>query len=174
MHTSIQHIWQDLHQELQKFIQSKVKNTTVSEDILQEVFVKIQLKVHTLKDCSKLTSWVYQITRNTITDYFRKQKHSSFTSIEELELLAEEEEPLFEGLANCINGKINDLPDKYKEALLLTVFKDYSQKELAEYLGISYSGTKSRVQRAKEKVKGLVADCENVETDNSGNILRPF
>ncbi len=174
MHTSIQHIWQDLHQELQKFIQSKVKNTTVSEDILQEVFVKIQLKVHTLKDCSKLTSWVYQITRNTITDYFRKQKRSSFTSIEELELLAEEEEPFFEGLTNCINGKINELPDKYKEALLLTVFKDYSQKELAEYLGISYSGTKSRVQRAKEKVKGLVADCENVETDDSGNILRPF
>ncbi|MFK7907827.1 MAG: RNA polymerase sigma factor SigZ [Chitinophagales bacterium] len=171
MNTAIQDIWKDLHQELQKFIFGKVKDTSASEDILQEVFVKIQLKVHTLKDCTKLTSWVYQITRNTITDFFRKQKSNPHASIEELDLLAEEEEPLFEGLSNCINSKIGQLPDKYKEALLLTVFKDYSQKELAEYLGISYSGTKSRVQRAKEKLKDLVKDCDNVETDSLGNIV---
>lgn len=171
MSPAIQDIWKDLHQELQKFIFSKVKDIEVSEDILQEVFIKIQLKVHTLKDCSKLTSWIYQITRNTITDFFRKQKSNSHTSIDNLELPIEESEPLFEGLSNCINGKIGQLPDKYKEALLLTIFKDYSQKELAEYLGISYSGTKSRVQRAKEKLKGLVGDCENVETDSLGNIV---
>jgi len=43
--------------------------------------------------------------------------------------------------------------------------------ELADYLGISYSGAKSRVQRAKGQLKALVADCENVEIDSKGNII---
>ena len=169
MDNEIQKIWTDLHQELKKFIVSKVKDNDVSSDILQEVFLKIQLNIHTLKDCSKLTSWVYQITRNSISDYFRNKEQ--FESIENIDFPEQEAEPLFVELANCINGKINNLPDTYKEALLLTTLKDFSQVELAEYLGISYSGTKSRVQRGKEKLKELVAACKNVETDDFGNII---
>jgi RNA polymerase sigma-70 factor (ECF subfamily) len=169
MDKEIQNIWTDLHQELEKFILSKVKDKYLTKGILQDVFLKIQLNVHTLKDCSKLTSWVYQVTRNVISDYFRKT--NCFVSIETLDFPEQEEEPLFEALANCINSKINNLPKNYKEAILLTTLKDFSQVELAEHLGISYSGTKSRVQRGKEKLKELVADCKNVETDEFGNIV---
>ena len=84
MENEIQNIWKDLHQELQKFIFFKVKNKQISEDILQDVFLKIQLQVHTLKDSSKLTSWVYQITRNTILDHFRKENNLS--SIENIDI----------------------------------------------------------------------------------------
>jgi RNA polymerase sigma-70 factor (ECF subfamily) len=74
-------------------------------------------------------------------------------------------------LANCINSKIEHLPKHYQEVMLLTALKDYTQVELAAYLGISYSGTKSRVQRAKERLKALVAGCKNVEIDALGNII---
>ena len=46
----------------------------MTNDILQEVFLKIHLNLTKLKDQSKLSSWIYQITRNTINDYFRKHK----------------------------------------------------------------------------------------------------
>lgn len=167
MEKEIQNIWKDLHHELQKFIFSKVQNKQVSEDILQDVFVKIQLHVHTLKDSSKLTSWVYQITRNTILDYFRKDKN--IDSLENIDVIDDDADVDFSNLANCINSKINNLPDKYKEALLLTILKDFNQIELAEYLEISYSGAKSRVQRGKEKVKTLVLNCENKEELNLDN-----
>jgi RNA polymerase sigma-70 factor (ECF subfamily) len=53
--------------------------------------------------------------------------------------------------------------------MLLTYFNAYSQLELAEKLNISYSGAKTRVQRGREKLKDLIQDCPNVETDNKGN-----
>jgi RNA polymerase sigma-70 factor (ECF subfamily) len=169
MDTPIPEIWIDLHQELKKFIFSKVKDIDNSNDILQEVFLKIHLNIHTLNDYSRLTSWVYQITRNAVADHYRKIK--SEIRIDGFDFAEQEsEEPLYQSLSNCINLKINKLPEKYKQAILLTAFKDYSQTELAKELGISYSGAKTRVQRAKEKLKSLIMDCSNVETDYKGNI----
>ena len=168
MKNEIQIIWKDLSQELYAFVFSKVKEEDLSRDIVQETFLKAHLNIHQLKDCSKLTSWIYQITRNAINDTFRHKKH--WANLEQMEL-AQEEEPGFEALSNCINSKIEQLPKSYKEAMILTTFQNLKQTELADYLGISYSGTKSRVQRAKDKLKGLVADCENVETDQKGNII---
>ena len=164
MENEIQNIWKDLHQELQKFIFFKVKNKEISEDILQDVFLKIQLQVHTLKDSSKLTSWVYQITRNRILDHFRKENNLS--SIENIDIPEADQDIDYLKLSDCINSKISNLPPAYKEALLLTILKDFSQIELADYLGISYSGAKSRVQRGKEKVKTLVLNCENKDELN--------
>ena len=169
MNTPIQEIWTDLYQELKKFISGKVKDINTTEDILQDVFLKIQLNIQTLTDCTKLTAWVYQITRNTIVDHYRKTTNSAI-QIDGFDLAEQaDEEPLYHSLNNCISQKINQLSDKYKQAILLTYLKSYSQIELAEKLNISYSGAKTRVQRAREKLKDLVLDCPNVETDSKGN-----
>lgn len=170
MHKAIYNIWVDLHGELKKFIFHKVKDADITNDILQDVFIKIQLNIHTLTDCSKLTSWIYQITRNTVADHFRK--NNPVVPIDRLEFaLQESEEPLYQSLSNCIHLKINKLPQKYKQAILLTAFKNYSQLALANKLSLSHSGAKTRVQRAKEKLKGLIINCDNVETDDKGNII---
>ncbi len=171
MKTEINTIWIDLNEELYKFILGKIKDEQTSKDIHQEVFLKIQTKIHQLKHTSKLTSWVYQITRNTIIDYFRKVNDKNI-SINDLDI-PETEDTNFEysNLTNCINQKIESLSSKHKEAIILTSFKNYSQKELAEHLKISYSGTKSRVQKAREILKENILDCPNVESDSSGKLL---
>jgi RNA polymerase sigma-70 factor, ECF subfamily len=170
MDRQIQDIWTDLNQELKKFIFSKVRDIDTSEDILQDVFLKIQLNIHTLSDCSKLTSWVYQITRNAVADHYRK--HNSEIQIDSFDFAEQEnEEPLYLSLSNCINQKISKLSEKYKQAILLTYFDNYSQIKLAEELDISYSGAKTRVQRGREKLKDLIVDCKNVETYNNGNLI---
>jgi RNA polymerase sigma-70 factor (ECF subfamily) len=74
MTTTTETIWKAFHQELFNFINKRVKDKDISKDILQDVFIKIHLKLKTLSDKDKLASWVYQITRNSILDYFRKQK----------------------------------------------------------------------------------------------------
>jgi RNA polymerase sigma-70 factor, ECF subfamily len=170
MDRQVQDIWADLHQELKKFIFSKVRDIDTSEDILQDVFMKIQLNLHTLSDCSKLTSWVYQITRNTVADHYRKTNLE--IQIDDFDFAEQEnEEPLYRSLSNCINQKIGKLSEKYKKAILLTYFKNITQTTLAEELNISYSGAKTRVQRGREKLKDLVIDCKNVVTDNKGNLI---
>ncbi len=166
----IEDIWVDLHQELKKFIFNKTKDMAISEDILQDVFLKIQLNIHTLSDCSKLTSWVYQITRNTVADHYRKTNFEF--QIDSLDFAEQEnEESLYLSLSNCINQKINKLSEKYKQAILLTYFNNISQISFAEELKISYSATKTRVQRGREKLKELLVDCENVVTDKKGNLV---
>jgi RNA polymerase sigma-70 factor (ECF subfamily) len=171
MDIQIQEIWTDLYQELKKFISGKIKDIDTTEDILQDVFLKIQLNIHALTDCTKLTSWVYQITRNTIADHYRKTTNSAI-QIEGFDLAEQDnEEPLYHSLNNCINQKINMLSDKYKQAILLTYLKAFSQIELAEELNISYSGAKTRVQRGREKLKDLILNCPNVETDSKGNLI---
>lgn len=171
MDTEIEVIWIDLNEELYKFILGKIKDEQTAKDIHQEVFLKVQAKIDQLKHTSKLTSWVYQITRNTIIDYTRKA-HNKNISIDNLDIPEAEADSFdYSKLTNCINQKIENLSSQHKEAIVLTSFKDYSQKELAKHLKISYSGTKSRVQKAKEILKNNILDCPNVESDGSGNLL---
>lgn len=167
MNRKIKDIWTDLHQELKRFILGKVKDHQLSNDILQDVFLKIHLNIHTLTNCNMLTSWVYQITRNTIADHYRKQKKTEL--IENVDFAEQAyEEPLYASLSNCINQKIDLLPEKYKQAILLNAFENYSQIALANEWGISYSGAKTRIQRAREELKDLIGKCKNVEINNKG------
>ncbi|MFO7869584.1 MAG: sigma factor [Bacteroidales bacterium] len=67
-------IWNELYHDLERFIFSRVKEREITNDILQDVFIKIHTNIETLTNESKLSSWMYQISRNTIHDYFRKLK----------------------------------------------------------------------------------------------------
>ncbi len=171
MKKEIENIWIDLNEELYKFIVGKVRDEQRAKDILQEVFLKIQTRIHQLKNTSKLTSWVYQITRNTIFDYYRKLSLKKIP-IDDVDIPENESDNFdYSKLSNCINQKIENLTAKHKQVIVLTSFKNYSQKELATHLNISYSGTKSRVQKAKEILRENILDCPNVESDVSGKLL---
>lgn len=171
MKDEINTIWIDLNEELYKFILGKVKNEQTSKDLHQEVFLKVQTKIHQLKHTSKLTSWVYQIARNTILDHFRKStsKHSQLDGLDIPETEGENFD--YSRLSTCINQKIENLSAEHKEAVMLTSFQNYSQKQLAEHLNISYSATKSRVQKARGILKENILDCPNVASDKTGKLL---
>ncbi len=70
----VEYLWKDFEAKLRSFIYSKIPDKAATEDILQEVFIKIHLKIGTLKDDAKLKPWLYQITRNLIVDYYRRNK----------------------------------------------------------------------------------------------------
>lgn len=171
MKTEIEAIWMDLNGELYKFIYSRVNDEHIAKDILQEVFYKIQLNIDQLKNTTKLTSWVYQITRNSIIDYFRKSKKVN-RNIEDFDFAEKEDDNLdYSRLSDCINQKVDSLSEKHKEAIVLTAFKNYSQKELSQKLKLSYTGTKSRVQKAREILKEDILNCPRVEADTAGKLI---
>ena len=70
-----------------------------------------------------------------------------------------------------IRGAVAGLPEPYREALLLTEYEGLTQQQLAERVGISLSGAKSRVQRGREKLKQILLDCCHVELDRRGGII---
>ncbi len=176
---STEQIWEEFSSALRSFISRRVHNPSQIEDILQDVFVKIHSSIDSLKDYTKIHSWVFHITRNTIIDYYRKQK-IKFEDIDTIALEDEgadnninhmiESEPIHK-VAAGLKGMINDLPEKYSQALNLVEFGGLSQVELAKRLGISVSGAKSRVQRGRQLLKDSLMKCCHFELDRYGMII---
>ncbi len=173
MSICIESIWEEFSRPLKDFIKSRVNSEQDAEDILQNVFYKIIQSIDQLNDLDKIHVWIYKITRNAIIDYYRAQKFDY--SIKELP-----EDITFEScdgmnmndeITHCLKTMIQSLPEKYKEAIILTEFYNLTQKEMGEKLGLSESGAKSRVQRARIKLKEMLLNCCHFEVDSLGNII---
>ena len=165
-------VWEEFHPRLKHFILKRVPDEQSAEDLLQEVFLKIHARIDTLRDEEKLQSWIYQIARNAITDYYREQR----ATLDLPESLLLPEEPLVgddvvKELIPSIKAMVDSLPDEYRQALILTEYEGLTQRQLAERLGLSYSGAKSRVQRAREKLKVMLLDCCHFEFDRLGKVI---
>ena len=172
MTSEITRIWTDFHRELKSYITKVVKNQTDADDILQEVFIKIIRNSDKVKQAKNMRHYIYGIVRNTVGDYFRNKKQSNGDAEIPDAVTEENEQFLNSTIADCcVKPFINQLPEKYKEALILTEFQDISQKDLADKLNISYSGAKSRIQRGKEKLKELILNCCAYQSDVYGNLM---
>jgi RNA polymerase sigma-70 factor (ECF subfamily) len=165
--------WERFHTPLFVFIRIRVADDATAEDLLQDVFVKIHQQIETLKDTKKLESWVYQITRNTIIDYYRSRRVT--ISLEEPEVLQLPEDlpddDIVSELFPAVRAMMNSLPEQDRQALILTEYQGLTQKELSARLNISFSGAKSRVQRARQRLKQQLLTCCHFELDTRGHIL---
>ena len=169
-----EHLWHELHDRLLRFIRGRVPDAGNAEDILQDVFLTIHARIDTLRDGDRLDSWVWRIVRNAIADHYRTRR--PVTDLPEdlvaPEVAAEDDaDDAAKRLAPWVRAMIDGLPEPYREALLLTEFAGLSQQALADRVGISLSGAKSRVQRGREKLKLLLLDCCHVELDRRGGII---
>ena len=144
-----------------------------AEDILQEVFLKILAKIDTLKESDKLKSWMYSIARNAIFDHFRLQKKAD-QQLADL-IYEEEEEPVHNSsmkeAESWIGLYINDLPENYKQAIVLSEIKGMSIGEIAKTLDISYTNARARVSRGRQTLKKNLTDCCTFHVDVYGNII---
>ena len=164
-------VWEEFHPKLKQFVLRRIPDEQSSEDVLQDVFLKIHTHIDTLRDEEKLQSWIYQIARNAIADYYRE--HRATLALSEMPVLTEEadDDDVIKELIPSIKVMVDSLPADYREALYLTEYQGLTQRELAERLGLSFSGAKSRVQRAREKLKKMLLDCCHFELDRRGKVI---
>lgn len=159
--------WKTVQNELKAFVYKRVKDKALTDDIVQDVFVKMYTHIDQVKDTEKITAWLYQITRNIIVDHFRRQsKPIIMLDIES----DSEQRNLNDCVSSCLKEMLLTLPDKYREAIELTEFNNLSQLQLAGKLGISYSGAKSRVQRARQMLKERMDQNYIIKMDSYGNV----
>jgi RNA polymerase sigma-70 factor, ECF subfamily len=170
MISTTEKVWEEFNTGLKHFILKRVPDEPSAEDILQDVFLKIHAHINTLRDEHKLQSWIYQIARNAITDYYRTQK--AMPNLPEMPYIPEDrfDDVVYE-LIPYVKELVDSLPPDYRQALILTEYQGLTQKELAERLGISLSGAKSRVQRAREKIRHMMLSCCHFQFDRLGRII---
>ena len=169
---SIENIWSHLHEKLKAFVISKINDQAVAEDILQEVFVKIHLNIGSLNDETKVRAWIYQITRNLISDHYRKVQKEKlpetyFSETEEENLDRE----VMDEAVNDLIKMMYQLPPENCEALCLTELEGLSQIEYAQKAGISYTAAKARVQRSRRMLKDMLMNCCHYQFDKYGTVL---
>ena len=167
---NIEQIIAEFKQELFGFVFKQVKDEDAAKDIHQEILIKIFTKHQSLKNEESLKSWIYQIARNTITDYFRKNSFTD-TEISENYVYSDNDFMKEDELMPCLKPFIQQLRPNYKQALEFTYLENNSQKELAEKLNFSHSGAKSTVQRARQELRKKFEQCCKIEVDKYGSIL---
>lgn len=167
---TVEAIYNDFHAKLKSFTMRHVRDADAADDILQDVYLRIHAHIGELRDTDRLESWIYQITRNAIADYHRGQK-PEVELPESLRAVTDEEPDTIGELAGSIGEMLRCLPPKYRQALELSELQGLSQTEVARRLKISLSGAKSRVQRAREKMKEAFLECCHFEINRYGRII---
>ncbi len=168
--------WRDLDAKLRPFIARRVRAEADVDDVVQEVFLRMQRGLAGLRDHERFGPWVYQVARSAIADHQRAAVRHPLASgaphEEETALPEDEDDGAVEReLAAYVAPFVAMLPSPYREALTLTELEGLRQKEAAAMLGISVSGMKSRVQRGRQQLRSALEDCCHIALDARGRVV---
>jgi RNA polymerase sigma-70 factor (ECF subfamily) len=169
MTTNLETIWEQFAAKLRSFIRSRIRDHAAAEDVLQDVFLVMHKQLPALRADDRLEAWIWRITRNAIAGHYRRSRRNEPLPDDFEQMTADE--PDLPDLKGCIRGYVRQLEPEFREALLLTEWRAVSQKEMARRLGLSDSGAKSRVQRARQKVKQMLLACCELELDRRGTVV---
>lgn len=164
-------IWQAYQARIRAFIASRIDDHAAVDDLQQEIFIKIHTRLAQLHDSERLGSWLFQITRNAINDYYRSRRpqqpfdESLVVDDSDSAVLARRE------LEACFLPMIESLPDTYRQAVRLSEIEGLTQEAVARKLGLSLSGAKSRVQRGRQLIRGMMESCCQLEFDHQGRLV---
>lgn len=143
-------------------------------DISQEVFIRVFRFIHTFNLESSFSTWIYRITVNVCKDYIRKRASRAelpleLTDEESGEYTVEISDSTYDPvelyeqaeLRQEIRRAIDDLPDNYKEIVLLRDIGGLSYDEISQTLDIEVGTVKSRLSRAREKLRNFLLQNGN-------------
>jgi RNA polymerase sigma-70 factor (ECF subfamily) len=128
---------------------------TVAEDLVQDTLIRAWKSIDSLKDAGAARGWLLTILRRENARRFeRKRPAESEIPTEELPANRMDYDTSTE--AFVLRRALEQLPEEYREPLLLQVIYGYSQKEIADHLGITVGGAGTRLFRARERLRGLL------------------
>ncbi len=160
--------WQEHKTRLRSYIARRVRESNAVDDIVQDVFLKAHTSLHTVESHGSIAAWLFRIAANAIADHYRSQK--PWGDLPDDLAAPEPERDYVAELASCLRPLIEDLPETYRSALVLSELEGLPQKEVANRLGISLSGAKSRIQRGRRKLRQRLLACCDIENSRSGII----
>lgn len=163
-------IWEAHRSAIHAFLRSKISNPADVEDLQQEVMIKIYHHLDSVNTQEKIESWLFQIARNTVIDYYRKNGRKPDLKSEDL-WYTEPESESDHVLSSCVMPFIKALPQTTAAMLIAIDIEGQSQKAYAKNQGMSYSTLKSRVQSARKQLKDLFTDCCHFSKDGRGKVI---
>jgi RNA polymerase sigma-70 factor (ECF subfamily) len=166
-------LWQDVASRLRPFLARRVPPAEV-EDVLQDVFVRLQRGLPGLRDEERFTSWLFQIARNSVVEHHRSRaRHPLLSAAADEDRPAaptDDDREASRSLSACVSLFVARLPSPYREAVTLVELESLTVREAAELAGVSTSAMKSRVQRGRAQLRQLFDECCEIALDARGKV----
>lgn len=172
--------WRDLETKLRPFIARRVRTPADVDDVVQDVFLRMQRGLSALHDEQRFGPWVYQVARSAIVDHLRRAAKHRVVVEADADADANEEpaadadddaRSVERELASYISPFVEMLPSPYREALTLTELDGLTQTQAAATIGVSVSGMKSRVQRGRQHLRRALEDCCDIALDTRRRVV---
>jgi RNA polymerase sigma-70 factor (ECF subfamily) len=168
-----------LEGKLRPFIARRVPAEIEVDDVLQDVFLRMQRSLASLRDDQRFGAWVYRIARSSIVDHLRASARwpAGGEFVDDATAEADDgdgnddDRDVERELAGYLGAFVATLPSPYREALTLTELEGLTQKQAAEMTGVSLSGMKSRVQRGRRKLRAALEDCCTIALDARRRVI---
>lgn len=161
-------LYKAYYPDIRAFIYNKVEDDTTTDDLVQETFMKVHMKLDTLNDTFKAKSWLFSIAHHTTMDFFRKQKS---TKLEPTLEQTEETEYSDHTELDCLRGILLSIPKKYRTPVYLYDIKGIKQQEIARILGRPLPTVKSQIQRGRKMVAQGYINCCGYTINDKGKLV---
>ncbi len=160
------------------FIIRQLRNPSVSEDLTQDVFLRVVQNAADFKHEARFSTWLYTIARNLCIDQLRKLSHRRHPSLDRPAGGDPDGRPLVESIADkhprasvertaastevaaCIVAAVEGLPDDQREVFLLRQLANLPFKDIAQITGVGENTVKSRMRYALDRLQDALAEFE--------------
>lgn len=167
--------WREIEQRLRPFVARRVPGPDI-DDVMQDVFVRMQRGLDGLRDDERLGAWLFQVARSAIADHGRdRARHPIASDAEHPEPPSppddDDDREVARSLSGCVAMFVARLPSPYREAVTLVELEGLTARAAADLAGISVSGMKSRVQRGRAQLRALLEECCAIALDARNKVV---
>ena len=160
--------WHAHEAELRGWLRRRMRNSADAEDLLQEVFLKAMRQGERFCAIVDARAWLYEVARNALADRLRLVRDT--VELPEDLSAATEEIAAVDSLAMCLPRVLSELSPEDREAITLCDLEGLPQEEYARRKGLSLPGAKSRVQRARKRLREQLTQSCQVSLDAAGQV----
>ena len=158
-------LYERYHLRIYNFFLKLTFNKEISQDLMQNVFLRILNHRKTFKPKYMFTSWIYKIAKNVYSDHFKKEGRFrlNFKDLKELNeeaySLLEEKEKAEQ--VEILQKALAKLGEEHREVLIMTRYQKLKNKEVAAILNCKENAVKAKVHRAMKKLRNAYFEIEN-------------
>jgi RNA polymerase sigma factor (sigma-70 family) len=144
---------------LYRFVLKNLKDGHMSDDIVQETYEKLWVKLEGVSFL-KVKTYLFTTAYHTMIDFIRKEKR--FSGIGPGEGIEPSHSGHYSDLGEVLERAVHNLPADQKSVVMLRDYEGYSYREIAEITGLSESQVKVYIYRARIYLKNYIGSLEQV------------
>lgn len=161
--------WQAVAGELLGYLRHRCARPEDAEELLQEVFIKALRQGKAFAAVNQPRAWFFQVARNALADHLRCCRET-IALPDDLPALPGAEPAVVEALSQCLPRVLGELSAEDRLAITFCDLEGHAQQALADQLGISLAGAKSRLQRARQRLRRQLESACQVRFDACGAV----